>query len=89
MAWRIPEVVKCNMASSGWDSLCGAHIDNIKKRVVEEAASMNEEGLLIIQGGKSLLQTECEGSGRSCEDSRRKDDCGRDWSAEVTKRTPV
>lgn len=47
--------VKCRMRGSGCTSLSGAKITDIRKKVEEEAASM-EDGMLIIQGGGNGLE---------------------------------
>ncbi|MPD01539.1 hypothetical protein E2C01_097071 [Portunus trituberculatus] len=47
--------VKCRMRGSGCTSLSGAKIMDIRKKVEEEAASM-EDGMLIIQGGGNSLE---------------------------------
>ena len=70
MVRRTPDVLKCNMPGSGCTSLSGAHIKDVKDRVVEEAASMEKESLLIIQGGgNNLLQTGCENTVKDVVDS--------------------
>lgn len=47
--------VKCTMEGSGCASLRGAHIPQIKRKVIEEADQMRD-GMLILQGGGNGLE---------------------------------
>ena len=55
MVKKTQDYVKCKMTGSGHDSLSGAKIHDIKKKVEERVATC-EDGMLVIQGGGNDLE---------------------------------
>ena len=55
MMKKTQDYVKCRMTGSGHDSLSGAKIHDVKKKVEERVATY-EDGMLVIQGGGNDLE---------------------------------